>query len=192
MDALSERAFGQISCSDLEPARTKVWSWSNQTLTAVEDTNEVFYLDGDLEFEMLGITSLEFGGKYTKREKFVDDQSGNVTNTDPAASIINPVTGLPVFVAGALDQTPLLPFAQRIEPNGFLEGIGLGGNNISDGFTSVDPVGLFQLVALDEDVSIDIDSTETRSAEFENLALYFKANFELLDDRLVGDIGQQC
>ena len=161
----------------------------NQTLTAVEDTNEVFFLDGDLEFDKFGVTFLEFGAKYTKREKFVDNQSGNVTNRNPAASIVNPLTGQPVLVSNALDQTPLVPFAVNVAPNGFLSGIGLSGNNVSDGFVSVDPVGLFELVRADEGIAIDIDDTETRSAKFENLALYLKANFEFMDSRLTGDVG---
>ena len=161
----------------------------NQTLTAVEDTNEVFFLDGDLEFDKFGVTFLEFGAKYTKREKFVDNQSGNVTNRNPAASIVNPLTGQPVLVSNALDQTPLQPFALAVNPNDFLSGIGLGGNNIADGFVSVDPVGVFDLVRADEGIAIDIDNTETRSAKFENLALYLQANFELMDERLTGNVG---
>ncbi len=161
----------------------------NQTLTAVEDTNEVFFLNGDLEFERFGVTSFEFGAKYTSREKFVDNQSGSVVNRDSAATVVNPLTGQPVLVGTAIDQTPVLPFSQRIEPNGFLSGIGLGNNNIADGFTSVDPVAIFDLIAADEDIVISIDDTETRSATFENLALYLKANFSFMDDRLTGNAG---
>ena len=161
----------------------------NQTLTAVEDTNEVLFLDGDLEFERFGVTSIEFGAKYTNREKFVDNQSGNVVNRDTAASIVNPLTGEPVQVATAIDRVPVLPFSRRIEPNGFLSGIGLGSNNIADGFSSVDPVAIFDLIAADEGIAISIDDTETRSAKFENLALYFKANFSFMDDRLSGNAG---
>ena len=161
----------------------------NQTLTAVEDTNEVFFLDGDLEFERFGVSSIEFGAKYTNREKFVDNQSGNVVNRDTAASVINPLTGEPVLVATAIDRVPVLPFSQRIEPNGFLSGIGLGSNNIADGFSSIDPVEIFDLIAADEGIAITIDDRETRSAKFENLALYLKANFSFMDDRLTGNAG---
>ena len=161
----------------------------NQTLTAVEDSNEVLFLDGDLEFERFGINSIEFGAKYTGREKFVDNQSGNVVNRDAGATVVNPVTGEPVLVATAIDRTPVLPFALRIEPNRFLSGIGLSGNNISDGFSSVDPVAIFDLIAADEGIAISIDNKETRSAAFENLALYFKANFSFMDDRLTGNAG---
>ena len=161
----------------------------SQTLTAVEDTNEVLYFDGDFEFDKFGITTFEFGAKYTKRKKLVDNQSGAVTNRNPAASVINPLTGEPVLVSNALDQTPLLPFALTIAPNDFLSGLDLDGNNISDGFVSVNPVDVFELVRNDEGVAIDIDDTETRSAEFENIALYFKTNFSLMDDRLFGNVG---
>ncbi len=161
----------------------------NQTLTAVEDSNEVLFLDGDLEFERFGVNSIEFGAKYTEREKFVDNQSGNVVNRDTAASVVNPLTGEPVLVATAIDRVPVLPFSKRIEPNSFLTGIGLGGNNIADGFSSVDPVAIFDLIAADEGIAISIDDTETRSAKFENLALYLKANFSFMDDRLTGNAG---
>ncbi|MGB5510843.1 MAG: TonB-dependent receptor [Woeseiaceae bacterium] len=161
----------------------------NQTLTTVEDTNEVFFVDFDYDLDKFGVSFLEFGAKYTKREKFVDNQSGNVTNLNAAATIINPTTGLPILVSNALDQIPILPFAQNIAPNDFMNGIGLGGNAISDGFVSVDPVGLFELVRGEEGIAIDIDNTETRSAKFDNLAVYLKANFELMDQRLTGDVG---
>ena len=161
----------------------------NQTLTAVEDTNKVLFLDGDLEFERFGVTSIEFGAKYTNREKFVDNQSGNVVNTDSAATVVNPLTGEPVLLATAIDRTPVLPFSRRIEPNSFLSGIGLAGNNISDGFTSINPVEIFDLIAADEGIAISIDNKQTRSAEFENLALYLKANFSFMDDRLTGNAG---
>ncbi len=161
----------------------------NQTIRSVEDTNEVLYFDADFDVDKFGISSFELGAKYTKREKFVDNQSGNVTNTNSAATVVNPLTGQPVLVSNALDQTPILPFARNVNPSGFLEGLGLGGNNISDGFVSVDPVALFDLIRADEGVAIDIDNSETRSASFENIALYAKTNFEFMDERISGDVG---
>lgn len=161
----------------------------SQTRRAVEDTQEVAFIDLDYDFNRFGITSFELGGKYTKREKFVDNQNGIVNNLNPAATVINPATGEPVLVSNALDQTPLEPFSRRVVPDGFLEGIGIGGNRIADGFTSLDAEGLFDIIAGDPELAITIDNQETRSAEFENLALYFKTNFSLFDDRLTGDVG---
>lgn len=161
----------------------------SQTIRAVEDTNEVLYFDADYDLDKFGITAFEFGGKYTKREKLVDNQSGQVNNRNAAATVVNPLTGLPVLVSNSLDQTPILPFARNVNPDGFLNGIGLSGNNISDGFTSVDPVALFELIRSDEGVAIDINDAESRTASFENIALYAKTNFEFLDQRLTGDIG---
>lgn len=161
----------------------------SQTRRAVEDTQEIAFIDLDYDFDRFGITTFELGGKYTKREKFVDNQNGIVNNLNSAATVINPLTGEPVLVSNALDQTPLQPFSRRIAPDGFLSGIDRDGNNISDGFTSVDGLSLFNLVAGNPELSIDINNQETRSAEFENLALYFKTNFSFMDDRLTGDVG---
>lgn len=162
----------------------------SQILTAVEDETKALYLDADYDLGgKFGISSFEFGGKYTKREKFTDDQNGVVVNKDAAATVVNPLTGEAVNASGALDQIPVQPFGIIVAPDNFLEGIGLGGNAISDGFASIDPVAFFNFVAADDGTALQINNLETRSAEFENLALYGKANFEFLDGRLTGDIG---
>ncbi len=161
----------------------------SQTVRAVEDTQETAFIDIDYDVNRWGIESFELGGKYTKREKFVDNQSGIVSNIDAAATVISPITGDPILVSAALDQIPLDNFIRRVEPSGFLGGIDLGGNTISDGFTSVESEALFNLIAADESFAITVDDSETRSAEFENLALYFKTNFSFMDDRLTGDVG---
>jgi len=160
-----------------------------ETIRSVEDTNEVLYMDVDYDFDRFGISSFEFGGKYTKREKMVDNQDGRVSNVNAGATVINPLTGEPVLVSNALDQTPVLPFAQNVAPRGFLNGIGLGGNAIADGFASVDPLALYNLVRADEGVAIDFDASKSRSASFENVAAYGKANFDFFEERLTGDIG---
>lgn len=161
----------------------------SQTVRAVEDTQETAFIDIDYDFNRWGIETIEFGGKYTKREKFVDNQSGIVSNVDAAATVISPITGNPILVSAALDQIPLDSFVRRVAPGGFLGGIGLSGNTVSDGFTSIDSEAIFNLIAEDESFAITVDNSETRSAEFENLALYFKTNFSFMDDRLTGDVG---
>ncbi len=161
----------------------------SQTRRAVEDTQEIAFIDLDYDFDRFGITSFEVGGKYTKREKFVDNQNGIVNNLNSAATVINPLTGEPVLVSNALDQTPLLPFERIIAPDDWLAGIGIGRNNLSDGFTSINGEDLFNIVAGDPELSITVNNQETRSAAFENLAVYFKTNFSFLDDRLTGDVG---
>jgi len=160
-----------------------------ETIRTVEDTNEVLYMDLDYDFNRFGISSFEFGGKYTKREKLVDNQDGRVSNVNAGATVINPLTGQAVLVSNALDQTPVLPFATNVNPRGFLNGIGLGGNAIADGFASVDPLALYNLVRADEGVAIDFDASQTRTAELKNWAAYGKANFDFLENRLTGDIG---
>lgn len=179
-------SFGGNNPDDLLAKSVGVVS---QTVRGVEDTQETAFIDVDYDVERWGIESFELGGKYTKREKFVDNQSGIVTNLNAAATVINPQTGTPVLVSNALDQTPLQPFRRRVQASGLLSGIGLGDNFIADGFTAVDAEALFNTIAGDTNFAIDIDNSETRSAEFENLALYFKTNFSFFDDRLTGDIG---
>lgn len=185
------RASDNVSFTGVNPddILAKSLGFLTQTVRRVEDENKVLYGDVDFTVDKFGITDFEAGAKYTQREKFVDNQSGIVNNLNPGATVINPITGNPVLVSNALDQTPLLPFTRNIRPDKFLEGIGLGGNAISDGFVSIDPVGIFDTVAGNPDLSITVDDQETRSAKFDNLALYAKANFELMDSRLTGDFG---
>lgn len=185
------RGSDNVSLTGVNPDDILAKSVGNiqQEIRGVKDTNEVLYFDADFDLDKFGISTFEFGGKYTKREKFVDNQRGIVNNLNAAASVVNPLTGEPVLVSNALDQTPLLPFARNINPDNFLEGIGLGGNAISDGFVSVDPLALFDTIVADEGVAITIDNQETRSASFDNFAVYGKANFDFMDNRLTGDIG---
>lgn len=178
-----------ITGANADDLLAKSLGFLTQTRREVLDEQETAFIDLDYDFDRWGITTFEIGGKYTKREKFVDNQSGLVSNLNPSATVINPLTGEPVLVSGALDQTPLQPFARRVALDGMFGGIDLGGNTISDGFTSVDAEAIFNTVADNPELSITVDNSETRSAEFENLALYFKTNFSFMDDRLTGDVG---
>ncbi|MFC7292745.1 TonB-dependent receptor [Hirschia litorea] len=160
-----------------------------QTKREVLDEQQTAFIDIDYDVNRFGLTSIEVGGKYTKREKFVDNQAGTVTNLNSAATIVNPITGKPVLVSNALDQTPLQSFARRVSPDGLFDGIGLGENNIADGFMSVDAEALFNAVTGDPDLAITINNAETRGADFENFAGYIKTNFSYFDERLTGNIG---
>ncbi len=158
-------------------------------ITEVEDTNQVLYLDADYDLDKFGISKLEFGGKYTKREKLVDQQNGRVVNANSAETVIHPVTGEAILASGALDQIPVGPFGITVAPTGFLAGLGASGNAISDGFASVDASRVFGALQNQDGLSIDLNPLGTRTAEFENMAFYGKANFDFFDERLTGDVG---
>lgn len=162
---------------------------ASQTVRAVEDEQNVAFFDVDYDLDRFGLTTIEFGAKYTERSKFVDNQNGLVTNLNAAATVINPATGTPVLVSNALDQTPVLPFAKVVNPDGLFDGLDAGAPTIGDGFVSIQAEELFNLITSDEGTAFDIDDSETRSAEFTNQAAYLKTNFSFMDDRITGDIG---
>ncbi len=160
-----------------------------QTVRAVEDEQKVAFFDVDYDLDRFGLTTIEFGAKYTERTKFVDNQDGIVSNLNAAATVINPNTGIPVPVANALDETPLQPFAKVVNPDGLFDGLDSGAPTIADGFVSIRAEELFNLIVADPELAIDIDDSNTRSAEFTNEAAYLKTNFSFFDDRITGDVG---
>ncbi|MFC7292862.1 TonB-dependent receptor [Hirschia litorea] len=161
----------------------------SQTVTAVKDEQTTAFIDLDYDLNKFGLTTLELGGKYTKREKFTDAQTGSVTNTKVGVSVVDPETGREVLVGNNLDQTPISGFSRRVGGDGLWASLGLNRNALTDDFVSFDAESVFNLVAADPNLAIDIDDSATRGADFENIALYAKQNFSFYDDRVSGNIG---
>lgn len=158
--------------------------------TEVTDEQDTAFVDFDWDLDTGGITTLEFGVKYTHREKFVDNQSGTPRPGSERIIGTSPFTGEPVEIDPsnlALIQAALFDSGE-IDAPGFLSSLDYPTDNVTDGWRSFDPVAALAAVSAGER-EFTLDRTETRGAEFDNLAVYFKANFSYLDERLQGDVG---
>ena len=156
----------------------------------VEDKQKVAFADFDWDVDFAGVTSFEFGAKYTDRSKFVDAQTGTPRASQNQLQVISPLTGQTITV----DPSNIALISAALFSNGglgagnFGQGIGLGRDNITDGWQTFDPVAALEAVTSGAR-DFTLDRTQTRGAEFENISAYIKANFSYFDDRLRGDIG---
>lgn len=158
--------------------------------TEVEDEQESFFADFDWETEFAGVTSFEFGAKYTGRNKFVNSQNGTPAPGQDLIEAISPFTGETIFIdPNAINLISAGIFASgSTNADNFGKGIDLKRDNVSDGWQTFDPVAALRTITTG-DRDFTLDNTQTRGADFKNLALYAKANFSYFDDRLVGDVG---
>ncbi|WP_096085005.1 TonB-dependent receptor domain-containing protein [Agaribacterium haliotis] len=156
----------------------------------VEDTLSSAQVDFDFDLDMFGLTTTEFGAKFTSREKSVDDQSyeyTSITSTDiiydeygnPVSRPAGPLTGIRAnIIAG-----DPLPY------DNFMSSLGYKSSNVTKGWTPIDVDKAFDLITDDPELVRTADDTETRSTQLDTGALYLKQNFSYFDDRLTGDVG---
>ncbi|WP_161495677.1 TonB-dependent receptor [Caulobacter sp. X] len=165
-------------------------SYISTGFTKVADEQKVAFADFDWDTDFAGIRSIEFGGKYTKRSKFVDQQTGTPRASKEFIQVISPFTGQTIVLdPQALNLISASVFSQGPLPtNSFGEGIGLPRDNITDGWQTFDPVKALAAVAQGSR-DFTLDRTQTRGADFANFSGYLKFNFSYFDDRLRGDIG---
>lgn len=165
-------------------------SYIASSFTEVEDKQKVLFADFDWEVDFAGITGFEFGAKYTDRSKFVDTQTGTPRPGQQLVEAISPFTGETIFIDPnniSLISAAIFASGQG-STGGFGRGLGLGQDNITDGFETFDPAAALAAVTTG-DRDFTLDRTQTRGADFKNFAAYIKADFAFMEDRLRGDIG---
>jgi len=159
---------------------------------AVEDTINNAQLDFDYAVEMGPIIKFEFGAKYSKRKKFVDNQSYQFTSSTQTIVLEDPVTGeRTVIDNGDISGIRASQIAKSggLGVNDFMSSLGYGRNPVTTGISPIDVKQALDLIIGNDDVVRDVNDTETRTTELETKAVYFKAGFEFLDGDLTGDIG---
>jgi len=163
----------------------------NRSEVNVKDTVKSAHVDFDWDIEFGPVTSFEFGAKYTERSKFVDDQTTTFNSVGEGVVIVDPDTGNRSTLIGGLRDISASQFAtnESFPVDNFMASLGYGRDNFTDGWSTFSAFQAFDLALGSPDVAIVPDNTETRSAVLDNLAVYFKSNFEALDGRLTGDIG---
>ncbi|WKT59407.1 TonB-dependent receptor [Microbulbifer thermotolerans] len=165
-------------------------SYLTKTERAVEDTQSSAFFDVDWDVNFAGINKVEFGAKFSNREKFVDNQTGIFTNVTEGITTVDPVTGeIFTTIRGMTDISGTNIVGGDFPVDDFMESLGYSANNITDGWTVVSAEKAFEAALGNSDVAIVPDNTETRSAELDTQAFYLKGNFAFLDDRLTGDVG---
>lgn len=158
----------------------------------VSDTNKSVFVDFDYDLDRMGFTIIEFGAKWSNRVKdvytnyqtlegsntTVFDENGEpvtsaTTVSDIAFADVQTGTGIPVddFMGGIIPSNS--PYNRE-----FLNGWGL-----------LDPNKAFEEIYGIPDSSLQDNRTGSRKVEQDNISVYLKANFELLDSRLTGNFG---
>ncbi|MCM2678524.1 TonB-dependent receptor [Echinimonas agarilytica] len=157
----------------------------------LEDTNKSLFLDFQYDFDFDYITSIEFGGKWSKRNKEVSIQNRATTNGSDLIDLEDPdaefeVRGLgTIRVADILsgDAFPYDNYAEDIQSDRSTKFFG--------GWPMLDGEKALSLIAGKDSSELGIRETITgsREIETETQAAYFKTNFELADGRLTGNVG---
>ncbi|WP_299593700.1 TonB-dependent receptor [uncultured Microbulbifer sp.] len=165
-------------------------SYLARTVRAVEDTQKSAYIDVDWDVDFAGVHQLEFGAKFSNREKFVDNQTGAFFSVGEGVVIVDPETGQRIAtINGLQDISGSLIQSGEFPANDFMESLGFGRNNITDGWTTISAQKAFEVAQGNPDAHFVPDDTETRFAELDNQAFYIKADFSFLDEKLSGDVG---
>ncbi|WP_286133483.1 TonB-dependent receptor [Colwellia sp. UCD-KL20] len=149
----------------------------------MSDKQKSAYLDFDWDVELGPITQFEFGAKYQKRNKDVFNQSYQFEGV--------PVPFGQEALGTQIDSVQLSQVTDGLTPHGdnFMSELGYGRDNTTDGWYTINGAKAFDLLFANDDVRAEPDLGNDRQIELENQAIYFKANFSLLDDDLTGNIG---
>tara|TARA_R110001592_G_scaffold354179_1_gene653652 strand:+ start:959 stop:4627 length:3669 start_codon:yes stop_codon:yes gene_type:complete len=146
--------------------------------------------DFEYDYEGFGFTSFEFGGKATKRTKDVDNQQYRF-NSVTATDVIEDEFGNPVAIPGGslLDIRATLIAREGVLPSDFMQSLGYGRNEATQGWTQVDATKAINLLLDDENTVRTPNDSESRITDIDTQAFYVKGNFDLFDGRLTGNIG---
>ncbi|EWH09577.1 TonB-dependent receptor [Catenovulum agarivorans DS-2] len=155
------------------------------------DTNKSLFLDFDWYLDGDYLTSLEFGVKYSEREKdvftqseFIDSGQSIIDATDPGADYSS--TGMQSISIADMMSGEAFPYDDFLadvvdaRSNQFFAGWPmLDAYKAITAFTSKDP----------SSIGISASPLGTRNIQTDTQVLYGKLNFELLDGQLKGNIG---
>lgn len=156
--------------------------------TNITDELKSAQIDFDWDLELPGIFGIEFGAKYTARDKFVDQQKFTFNSNTKEDPVYDSDGNLVAAPGGPLQdiRAPMILSDGELEYDDFMETLGYEPMN---DFARVDVWKAWDMVVGDPDLSRNVDATETRGTDIKTKAFYLKANLDLLDGQLTGDIG---
>lgn len=169
----------------------------NGTEQTVTDEIQTAEIDFDWDLDFAGITTVEFGAKYTKREKFVDNQAQRFTNTntpievlqyDPDGTIIGTRLVAANIGLGNISADNLAT-GEEFPYSDFMQDLGFDLQGSVATWPLLSQEDLLARAFAEEELSIAVDDSQTRRAEVESQAAYLKFNFAYFDDRLSGNVG---
>lgn len=155
-----------------------------------EDVNKSAFLDFDYIVDVMGVTSLEFGAKWSSRTKDVStDYQGFQNNPAAIDEEGNQVAG-----KGAADIKLVDVLAGHGIPvddfmSGLIPGNSAYNTNYLNGWGILDPNKAFAEMFNIPNAALDHNREGDRKITQENISLYTKVNFEYFDSRLTGNIG---
>jgi len=157
---------------------------------SVEDTINNAQVDFQYSMDVMGITGIEFGGKYTQREKFVDNQNYSYS-TSAASEVLEDEDGNTVTVPGGTLSgiRGNMIAGEPLPYDDFMESLGYGRNSTTTGWTPIDVFAAADLAFGGEDVVKTVNNVQTRGADIDTSAAYLKFNFSYFDGKLTGNIG---
>jgi len=191
LDGSATRVTSRFNPLDLQHNHLNRFTFRNNKY---EDENKSVFLDFDYRLDNDYITSIEFGAKYTKRRKQVHIQNLIIENSDSSDLTDSNDPGQVFETQGmgsislqdilADEQFPYDNYAEDIQED--------RSNPLFFGWPLLDSdKALAAFTGLDDTSGIGAreDINGSRDIEAETQAFYFKANFELLDGRLTGNVG---
>ncbi len=163
----------------------------------VDDEQRTAYVNFDWDVDFLGITQIEFGGKWRKRKKTTDDQSFSLENTSQVVLIDffdddGTLIGQRALNSGGrLRDIPTQQYAFESDfpYDNFLRDLGVPEDAVTDGWALVSAERLRELAFGLDDLELTPNPANFRESELEHQAAYLKFNYEYMDGRLTGDLG---
>ncbi len=157
------------------------------------DTNKSVFLNFDWDIDFLGVNQVEFGAKWSSREKDVFTDYQDFSNVGDI--VVNPETGELISAGSAADVLVSdILVGTGLPVNNFFEGL-LGSNaeqyntDYLNGWAILDPNKAFAERFKIPNTVLNSNTAGDRRITQENYSLYTKLNFEYLDSRLTGNIG---
>lgn len=179
------------------PLDTSANRYNGFTITEREVDDEIKggFIDIDWDVDFFGITKIEAGARFNKREKFVDHQTGRLLNSSNGFPVniydaFGNVTGTRIITTGeTLSAVPSENYLkdEAFPYDNFLTSLDVPSTSVTQGFPQVD-IDKFLEIAANKDPQYQRDNSNTRGVELDNKAFYLKLNFNPIEN-LTGDIG---
>ncbi|WP_027330211.1 TonB-dependent receptor domain-containing protein [Marinimicrobium agarilyticum] len=164
-------------------------SFLSENAIKVEDELTSFQMDFDYDINTLGLTTIEFGAKASRREKFVDQQNYQFNSITKTEVIRDENDRVIVVPGGPLTDVRGVDVQKSgLEWVNFMDSLGYEVPGIAN-WVPFDGVDTINLVLDDENTVRTPDKTKTRAIDIDTAAIYLKTNFSFMDDRLTGDLG---
>lgn len=156
------------------------------------DINKSLFLDVDWDIEFLGVNQVEFGVKWSKRDKDVYTNYQQLQG--PGTVVFDPETGQPIRGQAVSDvQMVDVLSGESFPVDNFMDDLVSTSNQYNSDFMKgwglLDADKAFKEIFSIEDASLVDNDSGSRRIIQDNYSLYAKLNFSYLEDKLTGNVG---